>query len=167
MYLSGYEVFTTVSIGIVFSKNTYDQPEELLRDADIAMYRAKALGKARHEIFDSAMYTEVTKLLELEMDLRRAVERQEFEVYYQPIVLLETDKIIGFEALVRWQHPQHGLISPENFIPLAEETGLIIPIGYWVLCEACRQMRAWQLKFPSDPPLTISVTKSKISVFGS
>ncbi|MEH2171719.1 GGDEF domain-containing response regulator [Nostoc sp.] len=158
--LSGYEVFTTVSIGIALSKGSYNRPEELLRDADIAMYRAKALGKARHEIFDSTMYTQVTQLLELEMDLRRAVERQEFQVYYQPIVLLETYKIIGFEALVRWQHPQHGLVSPDNFIPLAEETGLIIPIGYWVLGEACRQMRAWQVQFPTDPPLTISVNLS-------
>ncbi|MEH1795306.1 GGDEF domain-containing response regulator [Nostoc sp.] len=158
--LSGYEVFTTVSIGIALSKDSYNLPEELLRDADIAMYRAKALGKARHEIFDSTMYAQVTKLLELEMDLRRAVERQEFQVYYQPIVLLETCKIIGFEALVRWQHPQHGLVPPDNFIPLAEETGLIIPIGYWVLGEACRQMRAWQIQFPTDPPLTISVNLS-------
>ncbi|MDZ8085301.1 MAG: EAL domain-containing protein [Nostoc sp. DedQUE12b] len=158
--LSGYEVFTTVSIGIALSKGSYNRPEELLRDADIAMYRAKALGKARHEIFDSTMYTQVTQLLELEMDLRRAVERQEFQVYYQPIVLLETYKIIGFEALVRWQHPQHGLVSPDNFIPLAEETGLIIPIGYWVLGEACRQMRAWQVQFPTNPPLTISVNLS-------
>ncbi|WP_448268396.1 EAL domain-containing protein [Nostoc sp. DSM 114159] len=158
--LSGYEVFTTVSIGIALSKGSYNRPEELLRDADIAMYRAKALGKARHAIFDSTMYAQVTQLLELEMDLRRAVERQEFQVYYQPIVLLETYKIIGFEALVRWQHPQHGLISPDSFIPLAEETGLIIPIGYWILGEACRQMRAWQVQFPTDPPLTISVNLS-------
>ncbi|MCC5665573.1 EAL domain-containing protein [Nostoc sp. CHAB 5784] len=158
--LSGYEVFTTVSIGIALNKGNYNLPQELLRDADIAMYRAKALGKARHEIFDSTMYTEVTKLLELEMDLRRAVERQEFQVYYQPIVLLETYKITGFEALVRWQHPQQGLVPPDNFIPLAEETGLIIPIGYWVLSEACRQMRAWQIQFPSEPPLTISVNLS-------
>ncbi|MDZ8223868.1 MULTISPECIES: EAL domain-containing protein [unclassified Nostoc] len=158
--LSGYEVFTTVSIGIALNKGNYNLPEELLRDADIAMYRAKALGKARHEIFDSSMYRQATEQLELEMDLRRAVERQEFQVYYQPIVLLETYKIIGFEALVRWQHPQQGLIPPDNFIPLAEETGLIIPIGYWVLREACRQMHAWQIQFPIDPPLTISVNLS-------
>lgn len=158
--LNGYEVFTSVSIGVALNKGNYNLPEELLRDADIAMYRAKTLGKARYEIFDSTMYTQVTKLLELEMALRRAVERQEFEIYYQPIVLLETDKIIGFEALLRWQHPQHGLVFPDSFISVAEETGLIIPIGYWVLGEACRQMRAWQIQFPADPPLTISVNLS-------
>ncbi|MEH2002295.1 MAG: EAL domain-containing protein [Nostoc sp.] len=158
--LNGNEVFTTVSIGIALSNASYNRPEELLRDADIAMYQAKTSGKGCHKIFDSTMYIQVTKLLELEMDLRRAVERQEFLIHYQPIVLLGTYKIIGFEALVRWQHPQHGLVFPGSFIPLAEETGLIIPIGYWVLREACRQMHAWQIQFPADPPLTISVNLS-------
>ncbi|MEH1931886.1 GGDEF domain-containing response regulator [Nostoc sp.] len=158
--LSGNEVFTTASIGIVLSNPSYTRPEELLRDADIAMYQAKRSGKGCHKIFESAMYTQITKLLELEMDLRRAVERQEFQIHYQPIVLLETYKIIGWEALVRWQHPQQGLVFPNNFIQLAEETGLIIPIGYWVLREACRQMHAWQIQFPADPPLTISVNIS-------
>ncbi|MHC5934000.1 GGDEF domain-containing response regulator [Nostoc sp.] len=158
--LSGNEVFTTVSIGIVLSNASYNRPEELLRDADIAMYHAKTSGKGRHQIFDSTMHTEVRKLLELEMDLRQAIERQEFQIHYQPIVLLENQKIIGFEALLRWQHPQHGLVFPDSFIPLAEETGLILPIGYWVLREACRQMHAWQRQFPVDPPLTISVNIS-------
>ncbi|MEH2361204.1 GGDEF domain-containing response regulator [Nostoc sp.] len=158
--LNGNEVFTTVSIGIALSNASYNRPEELLRDADIAMYHAKTSGKGRHKIFDSTMHTEVRKLLELEMDLRRAIERQEFQIHYQPIVLLENHKIIGFEALVRWQHPQHGLVFPDSFIPLAEETGLILPIGYWVLREACRQMHAWQRQFPVDPPLTISVNIS-------
>ncbi|MHC5776511.1 GGDEF domain-containing response regulator [Nostoc sp.] len=158
--LNGNEVFTTVSIGIALSNASYNRPEELLRDADIAMYHAKTSGKGRHKIFDSTMHTEVRKLLELEMDLRRAIERQEFKIHYQPIVLLENHKIIGFEALVRWQHPQHGLVFPESFIPLAEETGLILPIGYWVLREACRQMHAWQIQFPANPPLTISVNIS-------
>ncbi|MEH1959940.1 MAG: EAL domain-containing protein [Nostoc sp.] len=158
--LNGNDVFTTVSIGIVLSNASYNRPEELLRDADIAMYHAKTSGKGRHKIFDSTMHTEVRRLLELEMDLRRAIERQEFQIHYQPIVLLENHKIIGFEALVRWQHPQHGLVFPDSFIPLAEETGLILPIGYWVLREACRQMHAWQRQFPVDPPLTISVNIS-------
>ncbi|MBW4456599.1 MAG: EAL domain-containing protein [Nostoc indistinguendum CM1-VF10] len=152
-----HEVFTTVSIGITFSTTNYKEPEELIRDADIAMYRAKKLGKARYEIFDSSMYAQAAQLLQLEMDLRRAVERQEFQVYYQPIVSLETYNITGFEALLRWQHPELGFISPEKFIPLAEETGMIVPIGYWVLREASRQMRAWQLRYPTNPPLTISV----------
>ncbi|HYX16821.1 MAG TPA: EAL domain-containing protein [Nostoc sp.] len=158
--LGGNEVITTVSIGIALGTSTYNLSEELIRDADIALYRAKALGKARYEIFDYSMYSQAAQLLQLEMDLRRAIERQEFQVYYQPIVSLETYQIIGFEALVRWQHPEHGIIYPEKFIPLAEETGLIVPIGYWVLHEACRQMRAWQLKFPTNPSLTISVNIS-------
>ncbi|MBD2730319.1 PAS domain S-box protein [Nostoc sp. FACHB-892] len=163
--LGGNEVITTVSIGIALGTNTYNLSEELIRDADIAMYRAKALGKARYEIFDFSMYTQAAQLLQLEMDLRRAIERQEFQVYYQPIVSLETYQIIGFEALVRWQHPEHGIVSPEKFIPLAEETGLIVPIGYWVLREACCQMRAWQFKFPTNPPLSISVNISSKQFF--
>ncbi|MFN6566261.1 putative bifunctional diguanylate cyclase/phosphodiesterase [Dendronalium sp. ChiSLP03b] len=158
-YLNRHEVFTTVSIGIALSTTGYDQPENLLRDADIAMYRAKALGKARYKIFDTVMYSETTKLLQLEIDLRRAVERQEFLIHYQPIVSLKTDKIIGFEALVRWQHPEQGLVFPTEFIPVAEETGLIVPIGYWVLREACRQLHEWQQQFLENK-LIISVNLS-------
>ncbi|MBD2467360.1 EAL domain-containing protein [Nostoc sp. FACHB-145] len=155
--LGGKEVYTTVSIGIALSTSTYNHPEQLIRDADIAMYRAKASGKARYAIFDESMYTQAAQLLQLEMDLRRAIERQEFQVYYQPIVSLETYHITGFEALLRWQHPELGFVSPERFIPLAEETGMIVPIGYWVLREACHQMRTWQLRHPTHLPLTISV----------
>lgn len=158
--LNGQEVFATASIGVLLSTTDYDQPEELLRDADTAMYRAKARGKARHEVFDIAMHDHALTLLQLETDLRRAVDNQEFQLYYQPIVSLTSNTIIGFEALVRWQHPKRGLIFPAEFIPLADETGLIIPLGWWVLQEACRQMRAWQAQFPLNLPLTISVNLS-------
>ncbi|CBN54388.1 MULTISPECIES: sensor domain-containing protein [Kamptonema] len=134
--------------------------EDLLRDADIAMYQAKARGKARSAVFDQAMYAGAVARLQLETDLRRAISAQEFQVYYQPIVCLANGRISGFEALVRWQHPHRGLVSPSSFIPLAEETGLIIPLGSWVLWEATRQMRAWQLQFQSNPPIAISVNLS-------
>ena len=158
--LNEHEVFTSVSIGIVLSSQSYAQPEDLLRDADIAMYRAKALGKARYEVFDTAMHNRAVSLLQLETDLRRAVTREEFLIHYQPIVSLVTGSIIGFEALVRWNHPERGLISPVKFIPVAEETGMIVLIGQWVLREACCQMHKWHAQFPTTPPLTISVNLS-------
>lgn len=157
--LSGQEVFTSISAGIALSTTGYHQPEDLLRDADTAMYRAKVLGKARYEIFDTDMHDSVVRLLQLENDLRRAIEHHEFQIYYQPIVLVETGKITGFEALVRWQHPTRGLLSPVDFISMAEETGAIVAIGYWVLSEACRQLHTWQLEF-SAKSLTISVNLS-------
>ncbi|MUL35892.1 putative bifunctional diguanylate cyclase/phosphodiesterase [Gloeocapsopsis dulcis] len=157
--LSGHEVFTSISIGIALGTTAYHQPEDLLRDADTAMYRAKVLGKARYEVFDIEMHDSVVKLMQLENDLRRAIERQEFQIYYQPIVLVDTGRITGFEALIRWQHPTRGLLNPVDFISVAEETGAIVPIGYWVLSEACRQLHTWQLEF-SAQPLTISVNLS-------
>lgn len=158
--LDGHEVSTSASIGIVLSARGYDQPEQLLRDADIAMYRAKTLGKARYELFDITMHNRAVVLLQLEIDLRRAIKGKELRLYYQPIVSLETGRIIGFEALVRWEHPLRGLIYPTEFIPVAEETGMIIGIGQWVLHEACRQMHTWHSQFPTTPPLTISVNLS-------
>jgi diguanylate cyclase (GGDEF)-like protein/PAS domain S-box-containing protein len=157
--LDGHEVFTSASIGIALSALGYEHPGEVLRDADAAMYRAKALGKARHEIFDQALHARALNLLQMETDLRRAVERQEFAVHYQPIVDLKSKKLQGFEALVRWQHQERGFISPLDFIPVAEDTGLIIPIGQWVLGEACRQLKEWQAMFP-DSQLQISVNLS-------
>ncbi|MCZ7570805.1 MAG: EAL domain-containing protein [Ardenticatenaceae bacterium] len=158
--LGGQEVFVSVSIGIVLSTDGLDAPEDLLRDADIAMYRAKALGKARSQLFDPTMRDHVVARLLVETDLRRAVERQEFRLHYQPILALASGRITGFEALVRWQHPERGLLAPGAFIAAAEENGLIVPIGEWVLREACRQLARWQQEFATDPPLTISVNLS-------
>jgi diguanylate cyclase (GGDEF)-like protein len=154
------EAFTSASIGIALSSTGYERPEDVLRDADTAMYRAKDAGKARHEVFDEVMYARAVSLLNLENDLRRALERQEFLVYYQPIVTLKTGSVCGFEALVRWQHPTRGMISPSEFIPLAEETGLIVPLGQWVLEESCRQMREWQEQSFASGALSVSVNLS-------
>lgn len=173
--LSAQEVFITVSIGIALSSGApgaaklYKQPEDLLSDADIAMSRAKAQGQGHHQLFDPAMHEQAVARLQLETELRQAVERQEFQLHYQPIVSLATGKITGFEALVRWQHPTRGLLFPAEFIPMAEQTGLIIPIGSWVLQEACHQTRLWQVQSilgcrngPSSAtvPLSISVNLS-------
>jgi EAL domain-containing protein (putative c-di-GMP-specific phosphodiesterase class I) len=159
-HLGSQEVFVSASIGIAYRDARQERPEELLRDADTAMYRAKERGKARHELFDRAMHEEAMARLQLENYLREAAPRQELRLLYQPIVELRTGEIIGFEALVRWQHPQLGLVSPAKFIPLAEETGIIIPIGRWVLGEACRQMQVWRAQFGGDRRLGVSVNVS-------
>jgi diguanylate cyclase (GGDEF)-like protein/PAS domain S-box-containing protein len=158
--LSGRDVFTTVSIGIAPSSIVYDEPDEILRDADTAMYRSKSLGKARHEMFDEEMHDHALNILQIETDLRMAQERQEFFIHYQPIVALDDFRLCGFEALVRWQHPLRGLISPLDFIPVAEEGGQIVQIGQWVLREACFQIQRWQEKFPADKPLYMTVNLS-------
>jgi diguanylate cyclase (GGDEF)-like protein len=158
--IGGQEVSITASIGIAISATGYSTAEDILRDADTAMYRAKALGKSRYEICDPAMHARAVSRLKLETDLRRAMDRDEFRVHYQPIVSLRDWRITGFEALLRWQRPGFGLVLPEEFVEVAEETGQIPFIGLWVLREACRQMRAWNLQFPSDPAFTIAVNIS-------
>lgn len=158
--LDGFEVFTSSSIGITFAGNDQRKPEDFLRDADTAMYRAKALGKARYEVFDCAMHVRNVNLLQVENDLRRAIDRKEFQVYYQPIIRLETEEVCEFEALLRWNHPEHGLVAPNEFIPVAEESGLIVPIGKWILEESCRQIAKWQKDFPAHINLAVSVNLS-------
>lgn len=155
--LDGHEVFTTASIGIALSSTGYQNAEDFLRDADTAMYRAKALGEGRHQIFDKSMHEQAVRLLKLETDLRRAIERKELRLHYQPIMSLHTGLVAGFEALVRWQHPDDGLLSPAEFIPVAERSQLIIPITQAVLQEACSQARIWRSQLPADFPFSISV----------
>ncbi|MEG4324627.1 EAL domain-containing protein [Microcoleus sp. herbarium5] len=162
--LNDYEVFTEISIGIILSTMGYDRPEDVLRDADIAMYYAKAQGRGRYEVFDPAMQTVAMTRLQLENDLRRAMALQEFCVHYQPIVSLSTGQLSGFEALVRWYHPSGRMYPPAEFIPVAEETGLINELGWWVLQEACHQICIWQQQFPQTPPLAINVNLSPVQL---
>ncbi len=152
------EVFTTASIGIALNNIGYDRPEDILRDADTAMYRAKALGKARHEVFDPSMHSCAVGLLHMEAELRRAVESNEFVLHYQPMLSLDSGRITGVEALLRWHHPKRGIIYPKEFIPVAEETGLIVPIGEWVLRTACMQQKAW--RDAGLPSLNVAVNLS-------
>jgi diguanylate cyclase (GGDEF)-like protein/PAS domain S-box-containing protein len=163
--LEEQEVFVTVSIGIALNNSTQAQPADLLRHADLAMYRAKHRGKARYEMFEPSMDAKAVERLMLETGLRRALVRQQFRVYYQPIVALENDEVTGVEALVRWEHPQRGLLLPEAFLSVAEETGLIVRIGDWVLREAVNQARIWQERYPGAQPLTISVNLSTREFF--
>lgn len=155
--LKQQEIFVIASIGITWAGDGDCQLEDWLHNADTAMHQAKALGGGRSAIYEPKLRVEASSRLRLETSLRLALEREEFRVYYQPIMPFKKGEILGFEALVRWQHPEQGLITPAKFIPLAEETGLIIDIGRWVLHEACRQARAWHQQFPLNPPLMMSV----------
>jgi diguanylate cyclase (GGDEF)-like protein/PAS domain S-box-containing protein len=159
--VKGHEVFVTLSLGITLGAGgDYDRPEDVLRDADTAMYGAKSSGKARDAVFDQDMHDRAVALLELETDLRRAIERSEFEIYYQPIVSLECGRIDAFEALLRWRHPRRGLLHPSSFVPVAEDTGLIVPIGWWVLHEACSQLADWQALPVGGKHLAVTVNLS-------
>ena len=162
--IGGHELFVSASIGIALSGTGYALPEAMMRDADIAMYRAKSAGKARSEMFDKEMHVQGVKRLQFETELRRAIQRDEFAIRYQPIINLETLRIAGFEALVRWNHPERGLLAPNEFIAVAEETGMIVQIGQWVLRESCRQMRVWETRRKmldaDSQAMTISVNLS-------
>ncbi|MFL6284673.1 MAG: putative bifunctional diguanylate cyclase/phosphodiesterase [Pyrinomonadaceae bacterium] len=158
--LDGHEVFVTATVGIALSTMDYSRPEDILRDSNTAMHGAKTLGKSAHKVFDATMHEHARAMLGLETDMRRAAERCEYVLHYQPIVSLETERLTGFEALVRWRHPRRGLLRPGDFLSLAEETGLVIQIDRWVLREACRRTREWQERFHVETPLCVSVNLS-------
>jgi predicted signal transduction protein with EAL and GGDEF domain len=163
--IAGRELYVTLSTGIVLGPGEYERPEDLMRDADTAMYRAKAGGRARCEIFDERMLARVQEELRLETSLHRALAGDEFHVVYQPIIELETERLRGFEALLRWHHPERGLIPPSKFIPMAEETGLIIPLGRWLFTEACRQLRHWHDLDPKFQCLTLATNLSLRQIY--
>lgn len=165
--VAGHEFYTSASLGIALSATGYDRAQDVLRDADIAMYRAKALGQKRGVVFDPEMHARAVALLHLQSDLRRAVGRQEFVLHYQPLLRLTDGVLMGFEALVRWQHPSRGLVPPDEFLPAAREIGLLRNIGSWVLHRACAQMESWRRRFPGAEPLAISVNLDGEQLSGS
>jgi diguanylate cyclase (GGDEF)-like protein len=158
--IGGFDHRVTASIGVALSSSANERPEYLLRSADMAMYRAKSAGRNRFEMFDRAMHAEALARLQIENELRRAVDNQDFMLYYQPIVSLSTGRIEMLEALIRWRHSERGVVSPADFVTVAEETGLIIPMGRWALTEACRQVHAWQEELGWDEPIGLSVNLS-------
>jgi diguanylate cyclase (GGDEF)-like protein len=158
--IKGHKVITSISTGIALGAEGYERPEQVLRDADIAMYEAKERGNASYEIFDAKLHAHLLDRMQLVADLRGAVDNKEITLYYQPIIDLQTQQLKGFEALVRWNHPKRGLICPIEFIPLAEEYGLISQIGNWILHEACRELKLLQVRYPAQPPLNMSVNIS-------
>ena len=160
LLVEGREVRTSVSVGIALSTSMHEHAEDLLQDVEVAMRRAKAMGGSRCELFDEAMHTRAVNRLTLESELREALEKSEFRVYYQPIVQLETRQITGFEALLRWQHPEQGLISPDRFMAAAEDGGLLVSLGQWVILQACKQLRAWEAEVPAMAAVRLSVNVS-------
>jgi EAL domain-containing protein (putative c-di-GMP-specific phosphodiesterase class I) len=157
--LQAHHVFTTPSIGIAMSNAEYEHPDDILRDSDIAMYHAKERGE-KCALFDRDLRTRAVNIMKIESDLRGAVEREELRVFYQPIISLDTGRLAGFEALMRWQHPERGLVSPAEFIPVAEDTGLIVPMTIWILRAACTQLSRWRWQSPSNRSLLVSVNLS-------
>jgi diguanylate cyclase (GGDEF)-like protein len=158
--IQGSEVVVSISIGLVMNDTRYQRAEDMVRDSDTAMYHAKAEGKARFAVFDTSMLVAIEERMQLESDLRLALEREELHLYYQPIMELATGRLCGFEALLRWNHPQRGIVAPSHFVPAAEEMGLIVSIGLWAIREACQQMRTWSAEFPECAELTINVNLS-------
>ena len=158
--IDGVDVYTSASIGITLGSEEYTDSAVLLRDADAALYYAKSLGRARFELFDTKMHDDAVTRLQMQSELRSAINNEEFVVHFQPIISLQDGNIAWFEALVRWQHPQRGLLFPDSFVPLAEDTGLIISIDHFVLREACRQIRVWLDRFPDDSRVSVSVNLS-------
>ncbi|WP_139240568.1 EAL domain-containing protein [Geitlerinema sp. PCC 9228] len=163
--IDGHEIFATISIGIVLDHSRYEKPDDLLRDADIAMYQSKSRGKGGYQVFTPQMHTQNVTRISLEQELRQALRKGEIQVYYQGIFSLHHGRLSGFEALVRWQHPERGLISPGEFLPVAEESGLIVPIGWWVMRRACTQIAQWQSELAWSLPLTINVNLSQQQFF--
>lgn len=160
LVLDGYQLFIGMSIGVVVNITHYTEASDLIRDADIAMYRAKAKGKNLYQVFDTQMHTQALRRLTLESDLRKALEREEFEVYYQPVMDIAWPRLVGFEALIRWHHPDRGFVSPGEFVSVAEETGLVAAIDQWVSYTACQQLAQWQAQFPICKDLRISINLS-------
>jgi diguanylate cyclase (GGDEF)-like protein len=161
--VDSYETFISVSIGISLANSEYQNPQDMLRDADTAMYKAKTKGPGTYRIFDQEFKNAIGKRLSLENDLRRALERQEFIVYYQPIIHLKTEQICGFEALIRWQHPQRGMVSPGEFIPCLEDTGFIVPVGLEVMQQACQQLKYWQEQGATDLEMSVNLSVRQFS----
>jgi diguanylate cyclase (GGDEF)-like protein/PAS domain S-box-containing protein len=159
--VDGIDVFTSASIGIALNGERYERPEDILRDADTALYQAKTEGRGRFSVFDTALHQRALQLLQLETELRRAIERKEFRIYYQPIVSLANGSLHGFEALLRWQHPERGLLTPDDFLALSEEVGLLVRISEWILKESCQQLRTWQKQASANMALTVAVNLSQ------